>query len=96
MKLTARNILLIAALLLALPSFSQKKPAFVSGIVVDDNELPVVNASITILGQTKGTTTNDSGYFRIKVDADRAFALIFSYAGHKPVQRNFLLNEGEE
>jgi hypothetical protein len=96
MKLTPRNILLIAALLLALPSFSQKKPAFVSGFVVDDNELPVVNASVTVLGQAKGTTTNDSGYFRIKVDADRAFALIFSYSGHKPVQRNFLLNEGEE
>ena len=97
MKLTLPNILLIASLLLAsLSSFSQKKSAFVSGFVVDENEIQVNSASITILGQTKGTTTNDSGHFRIKVDAGKAFALIFSYSGHKPVQRNFLLNEGEE
>ena len=83
-------------LLSALLSFSQKKPATVSGHVVDENEAPLSKVTVMILGQTKGITTNDSGYFKISIPADKAFALIFTYAGRNPVQRNFLLNEGEE
>ena len=72
------------------------KSAFVSGKVVDENENPLAKVSIVILGQSKGIVTNDSGYFRIKVAADKAFALIFTYTGFKAEQKNFLLNEGEE
>ncbi|MBC7875460.1 MAG: TonB-dependent receptor, partial [Ferruginibacter sp.] len=85
-------------LLLFVPAvaFSQKKSAFVSGKVVDDNENPLTNVTIIILGQSKGITTNDSGYFRIQVTAEKAFALVFTYTGRKSEQKNFLLNEGEE
>ncbi len=78
------------------PAGRAAKTAFVSGVVVDENEKPVSGVSIIILGQTKGTTTNDSGYFRINVPADKAFALIFTHAGHNPEQKNFLLNVQEE
>ena len=90
--------ILISILLLFITSiaFSQKKAAYISGKVVDENENPLPNVSIVILGQSKGITTNDSGYFKIKVAADKAFAVIFSYAGRKSEQKNFLLNEGEE
>jgi hypothetical protein len=64
--------------------------------VVDENENPLPNVSVIILGQSKGIVTNDSGYFRIKVAADKAFAIVFSYAGRKTEQKNFLLNENEE
>lgn len=77
-------------------SFSQNKLAFVSGKVVDENENPLPNVSVTILGQLKGITTNDSGYFRLKVPADKAFALVFTYSGRRSEQKNFLLNENEE
>lgn len=90
-------------ILLSVFSFSQKKPArqaggtaYVSGKVIDENENPVTNASVLILGKTKGITTNDSGYFRLKVPADKAFALVFSHTGRRPEQVNFLLNENEE
>ena len=63
---------------------------------MDENENPLANVSVIILGQSKGITTNDSGYFSIKVTADKAFALIFSYTGYKSEQKNFLLNENEE
>ncbi|HUR67539.1 MAG TPA: TonB-dependent receptor [Chitinophagaceae bacterium] len=97
MKITSRQILLTATcLLLSALSFSQKKSAFVSGKVVDENENPLPNVTVTILGQTQGIATNDSGYFRIKVAADRAFALVFTYAGKNPEQKNFLLSENEE
>ena len=40
--------------------------------------------------------TSDSGTFRLKVPAEHAFALVFSFTGYKTEQRNFLLNEQEE
>jgi hypothetical protein len=97
MKINSRQILLITIfILLATLSFSQKKSAFVSGKVVDENENPLPNVSVVILGQSKGIVTNDSGYFRIKVAADKAFAIVFTYTGRKTEQKNFLLNENEE
>ncbi len=83
-------------LLVSIFAFSQKKAAYVSGKVVDENENTLSNVSVVILGQSKGITTNDSGYFRIKVAADKAFAIVFSYSGRKTEQKNFLLNESEE
>jgi len=77
-------------------AFSQKKSATVSGTVLDENENPLPKVSVTILGQQKGIITNDSGFFKLKVLSDRAFAIVFSYTGYKTEQRNFLLSENEE
>lgn len=96
MKPSRHSILLALLIFISLSLFAQKKYAHISGFVVNENEEAIRGASVTVLGQSKGVSTNDSGYFRIRIDAEKAFALIFSYTGHKPVQRNFLLNEGEE
>jgi hypothetical protein len=97
MKLTVRQIFLTASIfLLSLASYSQKKSAFVSGKVVDENENALPNVSVVILGRQTGIITNDTGYFRLRVPAERAFAIVFSYTGHLAEQRNFLLNEKEE
>jgi hypothetical protein len=97
MKLTARQIFLIATLLLlSQAGYSQKKSAHVSGKVVDDDERPLSNVSVSILGRQSGIITNDTGYFRLQVPAERAFALLFSHTGRRTEQRNFLLNENEE
>ena len=87
---------LLITILIATASLAQKKSATVSGKVVDENENPLSHVSVVILGQQKGITTSDSGRFELKVPADKAFALIFSYSGYKTVQQNFLLNEGEQ
>ena len=91
------SLLSIACFLLPVTSiFAQKKSAYVSGKVLDENENPLSNVSVVILGQQKGIVTSDSGTFRLKVTADRAFAIVFSYTGFKSQQKNFLLNENEE
>jgi hypothetical protein len=87
--------ILLLTLSLCFFSFAQKKSAVISGKVLDENEKPLSNVSVTILGQQKGISTSDSGTFRIKVPADKAFALVFSYSGYKTAQQNFLLNENE-
>ena len=91
------SLLSIACCLLPVTSiFAQKKPAYVSGKVLDENEKPLSNVSVTILGQQTGIVTSDSGTFRLKVTADRAFAIVFSYTAFKSQQKNFLLSENEE
>lgn len=82
--------------LLALSATAQKKTAWVSGRVIDENEAPLAKASVVVLGKTTGITTNDTGWFRIRVSAEKAFALVFSHAGYTDVQKNFFLSENEE
>lgn len=88
--------LLIPSLLLFQTALAQKSPAFVSGKILDENERPLPRVSIVLLGRQSGIITSDSGTFRIKVPAEKAFALVFSFTGYKTEQRNFLLNEKEE
>ncbi|HEX6431188.1 MAG TPA: TonB-dependent receptor, partial [Niastella sp.] len=75
---------------------AQKKTAWVAGRVVGENEQPLDNVSVVVLGRLKGVATSDSGTFRLRVPADKAFGIVFSYTGYKTEQRNFLLNENEE
>ena len=88
--------LLLVFLFSFILSFAQKKWASVSGTVLDEGERELPKVSVIILGQQKGVVTNDSGRFLLRVPADRAFALVFSHAGYKTAQQNFLLSEGEK
>lgn len=74
---------------------AQKKAAFISGKILNENEDPLPHVTITILGQTNSISANDSGTFKLKVPANKAFALVFTHTGFKQEQRNFILNEGE-
>ena len=92
MRLTAFILLVFATL----PGISQKKAAYVSGKVIDENENPLPRVSIVILGKQNGIITSDSGTYRVKVPAEKAFALVFSFSGYRNEQKNFYLSENEE
>lgn len=83
-------------LMVSITAFSQKKFAWVSGRVIDENENPLQQVSVVILGKNSGIVTTDSGTFRIKTSADKAFALIFTHSGYAETQKNFFLSVGEE
>ncbi|HRI25551.1 MAG TPA: TonB-dependent receptor, partial [Ferruginibacter sp.] len=91
-----RTVVTILLLLCTLFVSAQKKQAWVSGRVIDDNEKIISGASVVILGKTSGLSTNDSGRFRIKVPSGKAFALVFSHTGYADVQKNFYLSDDEE
>ncbi|HSZ32018.1 MAG TPA: carboxypeptidase-like regulatory domain-containing protein, partial [Puia sp.] len=75
---------------------AQKSGAIVSGRILDENETPLAKVSVVLLGRESGVMSSDSGTFRIHVPVDKAFALVFSYAGYKTLQQNFILNDKEE
>ena len=79
-----------------LTASAQKKIAFVSGQVIDENENPLAKVSVVVLGKTTGIVTNDSGFFRIKVTAAKSIALVFSNIGYAEKQKNFYLSDNEE
>ncbi|MEJ7682983.1 MAG: TonB-dependent receptor [Segetibacter sp.] len=91
----AKNLLLFLLLFSFYCVFSQKKQAVITGKVLNENEYPLSHVNIVILGKEKGTATNDSGKFSITVVSGKPFALVFSYAGYKTLQRNFNLLESE-
>ena len=86
----------IILVLIGLSGFSQKKAAYISGMVIDENENPLPGVSITILGKQNGIVTTDSGTYRLRVPAEKAFALVYSFAGYRNEQKNFFLSENEE
>jgi hypothetical protein len=86
---------LISLLFAMLSATAQKKSAFVSGKVIDENEEALSGVSVIILGNQNGILTTDSGTFEMKVPAEKSFALIFSHAGFQDLKKNFYLNENE-
>jgi hypothetical protein len=92
-----RIVAAIIVSLICLTATAQKKSAWVSGKVVDENDNALSSVSVSILGKTTaGVVTNDSGTFRIKVQPERLFAIVFSYAGYIEQQKNLRLNADEE
>src|SRR5687767_5163816 len=90
-----RLLISLVILLFTSVGFAQNKAGFISGTVVDENDKPLSLVSVSILGKTNGVTTNDSGYFNVKVAANKAIALIFSHTSYAQTQINFYLIENE-
>lgn len=74
---------------------AQSNKAEVSGIILNEEGLPINNVSVSILGKQTGATSNDSGYFLIIVPAQTTFALVFSHTNYISDQKQFHLNKGE-
>ena len=91
-----RFLVVLFFCLLSITAAAQTKNATVTGKITDENDVPLNNVSIIILGKNSGITSTDSGTFSIKVAAQKSLALVFSYAGFISQQRNFFLNNDEK
>ncbi len=90
-----RIVLVMFVLMWSGGLLAQNKLARVNGVISSDEKQFLIGASINILGKKKTVSSADSGRFSIEVPSGQAFALVFSYAGYKPVQKNFFLNGAE-
>jgi len=89
-----KYIFLLIACIVSFHANAQKKIATISGKVIDDNDKPLAGAIVQVLNISKNTITNDSGYFKIEIQSNKAVALVFSYTGYNSVQKNFYLSVG--
>ncbi|HKH63220.1 MAG TPA: carboxypeptidase-like regulatory domain-containing protein, partial [Flavitalea sp.] len=69
---------MLACLLLSLTGFTQERT--VTGSVKDQNNAPVIGATVTVKGTTVATQTNATGTFSIPL-ADGRNILVVSYVG---------------
>ena len=90
-----RLILLLLLCFFSAGTFAQNNTATITGQILDENETPLNQVSIVILGKNNGILSGDSGTFSIKITAEKSTALTFSFTGFNPVQKNFFLSKNE-
>ncbi len=81
--------------LFTITAAAQTKYANISGKITDENDAPLSNVSIIILGKNSGAVSSDSGTFSVRVPAQKSLALVFSSSGFISRQRNFFLSNEE-
>jgi len=65
----------------------------IRGVVMDENQLPLPNVSVTVA--STGTTTNENGFYSISLSSQTKQNLTFSHIGHKPATVQIFLKPGE-
>ena len=78
-----RKLLIVTvAMALSLLAFSQNDTRTITGVVVDENNDPMIGVTVVITGTTSGTATDIDGRYTLSVPADAA-SLEFSYIGYQ-------------
>ena len=75
--------LLLAAVLLQPTGVSAQGTKKVTGIVADESGMPLIGATVQVVGTTVGTATDLNGAYQLDVPTS-ATRLIFSYVGYVP------------
>lgn len=91
MKLTHlfSNILI---LLIPILGFSQS--GTIRGVILNEQNKPIANVNIKT--ETTGTTTNENGFFILKIPSDKDVSIEFTHLGHEKITAVFNLENGEE
>jgi hypothetical protein len=76
-----KKIIFISFLWLSFSSFAQNKESFVKGRIFNINNKPISNVNITY--KKKGTTSDDKGYFKLKLPSDKKIELVFNHINYQ-------------
>jgi hypothetical protein len=94
-----RWLLTATLVILSIQAQAQTTPktATVEGIVYDENYSPLPLVSIGTVGTVKpyGTQTDDNGYFKLLLPAERPLIIRASYIGYKTKNINIILKNNE-
>jgi hypothetical protein len=80
--------------LVSFPILGISQTATIKGVILDNNQFPVYNVSIK--AGTTGTTSNENGFYELKISADTEVKVEFTHLSHKRVEATFNLKNGEE
>jgi len=87
--------LLLFSLLISISYFSYaSQPPVISGFILE-GESPIPYASVVVKGSTQGAVANDQGKFELKLLKPGTYTILFQALGYKPIERNVIVNEGD-
>ena len=87
------HFIVIISLLFSLLSFSQS--AIIRGVILDEGNLPIEGVNITT-SNGEGTSTNNNGFYELKIPFGVEVTVIFTHVSHKRVEQKFNLKNGQE
>ncbi len=76
-------------------SWASAQNAIIQGIVLDENNQPIENINVNVVGTSLGTTTDATGFYRLSVPKNNEFTLRFSSIGFQPVELQNLQLDGK-
>ena len=68
--------------------------ATLKGIILDENQSPIIN--VNIKAGTEGTASNNNGFYILKIPANQDITVEFTHISHKKISAIFHLKNGEE
>ncbi|MGY8913989.1 MAG: carboxypeptidase-like regulatory domain-containing protein, partial [Flavobacteriales bacterium] len=87
-----KTVLLI--LTLCLGKFSLAQTATITGVVLDEKNIPL--ADVNVSSDSKGTYTDKDGFYILKIISEQKNTITFSHIGHENVVlRNLILSSNE-
>ena len=63
--------------------FAQNQTAKVAGLILDENNQPIVGVSISY--QTKSVTSDENGFYELIVPANQKVVLVFTHSALKSI-----------
>ena len=75
--------LMVMFLTLSAPIYGQRTTRQITGVVNDDDGLPMPGVNVVEKGTTNGTITNTSGQYTIAVPNNNTVVLVFSFIGYQ-------------
>ncbi|WP_027125184.1 TonB-dependent receptor [Gelidibacter mesophilus] len=81
-------------MLFFLPFLGWSQTATIKGIILDDANLPISNVSI--ISDNSGTTTNENGFYELKVAINTDIIVEFTHISYKRVVAKFNLKNGQD
>ena len=86
-------VLFIYLLLISVLSYAQQ--CFVQGTVSDKNGKAIELINVTAKGYPIGTSTNAKGYYKLELQPNINYVLVFSSITHQIIEKKIILKNGE-
>ncbi len=79
-----RFAILLLFIFLCTANLVSAQSATITGIILDEENNPLSNVSI--VSETKGTISDNTGYYLLEVRADSEISIVFSHLGHERIE----------
>jgi len=80
--------------IICFPILGLSQSATIKGVILDENQVPV--SDVNIKAETIGTTSNENGFYELKISANKEVTVEFTHISHKKVVATFNLKNGQE